>query len=122
MYEEVKHFFADNPKQLELFLVVMEKIQAIGPVKIQVMKSQISFAGHHKFAWVWLPPVWAKNHPEDCIVLTFGLDYQIQHERIEKIVNPYPHRWTHHLIIEKISDLDDLVGGWLIESLAFSNR
>lgn len=122
LYEEVKSFFVDSTIQIELFLAVMDKIQAIGPVKIQVMKSQISFAGRYKFAWVWLPPAWAKNRPEGCIVLSFGLDHHIEHERIAQAANPYPHRWTHHLIIEKQSDLDALVNEWLTESFAFSNR
>lgn len=122
LYEEVKRFFAGKSIQMELFLAVMDKIQAIAPVKIQVMKSQISFAGRYKFAWVWLPPAWAKNRPKDSIVLTFGLNHQIEHERIEKAANPYPGRWTHHLIIEKESDLDALVNEWLTKSYAFSNR
>lgn len=122
LYEEVKRFFADNSIQIELFLAVMNKIQAIGPVKIQVMKSQISFAGRHKFAWVWLRPACAKNRPKKCIVLTFGLNHHIEHERIVEAVNPYPHRWTHHLIIENVSDLDALISEWLTESYGFSNR
>ncbi|MEN6389278.1 MAG: DUF5655 domain-containing protein [Syntrophomonas sp.] len=122
LYEEVKHFFADNSVQVELFLAVMDTIKAIGSAKIQVIKSQISFAGRYKFAWVWLPPAWAKNRPENCIALTFGVDHHIEHEFIAKAVNPYPHRWTHHLIIEKESDLDCLVIEWLTESYAFSNR
>jgi hypothetical protein len=50
----VEGYFAGRPEPLALFHVVREYIESIGPVKMEAMKSQISFGTRTKFAWVWL--------------------------------------------------------------------
>jgi len=54
------------------------------------------------------------------IVLTFGLGRRIEHERITQVVEPYPGRWTHHVIIENEADLDQDVRGWLRDAYYYS--
>ncbi len=89
---------------------------------MEAMKSQISFGTENKFAWVWLPQPWDKKRPENSIILTFGLRRRIEHERIAQAVEPYPGRWTHHVIIENEADLDQDVRGWLRDAYIFSQR
>jgi hypothetical protein len=116
----VEDLFAGKAESLELFHAVRLYIESLGPVKTEAMKSQISFGTRTKFAWVWLPPSWAKNRSENSIILTFGLRRHVEHERIVQAVEPRPGRWTHHVIIEKQADLDEDVRAWLREAHAFS--
>lgn len=118
----VEGLFAGRAESLALFHSVREFIESLGPVKIEAMKSQISFGTETKFAWVWLPRPWDKKRPENSIVLTFGLGRHIEHERVAQAVEPYPGRWTHHVIIEKEADLDEDVRGWLHEAYDFSRK
>lgn len=121
--KDVEDFFFEKPLQLNLFKAVEKLIDSIGPVTIEVSKSQISFGTKTKFAWVWLPPFWSNNRPENCIVLTFGAEKQIEgEEQIVEVVEPYPGRFTHHIIIESESDLTPEVYHWLCESYDFSQK
>src|SRR5688572_17557631 len=92
--------FENNEKKWALYQVLKEFITSLGDIVVTPTKSQIAFGAKRKFAWVWLPPAWAKNRPKDSIVLTFGLDHRIEHSAIVEVVNPYPHRWVHHVIIQ----------------------
>jgi L-lactate permease len=82
------------------------------------MKTQISLGVITKFAWVWLPQTWTKNRSENSITLTFDVNRRIKHDRIEAAVEPWPGRWTYHVIIKKESDIDENVKAWLQEAYA----
>ena len=118
----VEAYFEGYPQQAQLFQVVRDMIQSLGPVKVEVMKSGISFATRFKFAWVWLPQRYELQQPPGSLVLSFGLDQRIEHARIKEVANPYPQRWTHHLIINTRDDLDDTLRGWLAQAYGFSTR
>lgn len=120
MYKDkVETFFCNQAKQISLFYAVENLISSIGAVKIEVKKSQISFGTKTKFAWVWTPREWGKR-PENSIVLTFGVSRHIGNEQIVQTVEPYPGRWTHHMIIQDKSDLNDDILQWLREAYTFS--
>ena len=57
-----------------------------------------------------------KKREENSITLTFDLKRRIDDARIEEVVEPGPGRFTHHVIIEKESDLDDHMQAWLREA------
>jgi hypothetical protein len=116
----VEGFFTGRTVSMALFHIVRLYIESLGPVRMEAMKSQISFGTRTKFAWVWLPPPWAKNRPENSIVLTFGLRRHVEHKRIVQAVEPRPGRWTHHVIIDKEADLDEDVRAWLREAYDLS--
>jgi hypothetical protein len=116
----VEGLFAGKTESLKLFHVVQKYIESLGPVRMEAMKSQISFGTRTKFAWVWLPPSWSKSRPENSIVITFGLRRHVEHERIVQAVEPRSGRWTHHVIIEKEADLDEAVRAWLREAYVLS--
>lgn len=116
----VEGLFAGRPVSMALFHALRLYIESLGPVRMEAMKSQISFGTRTKFAWVWLPMPWAKNRPENSIVLTFGLRRHVEHERIVQAVEPRPGRWTHHVIIEEQADLDEDVRAWLREAYDLS--
>lgn len=51
---------------------------------------------------------------------TFGLAYRKESPRIAIATEPYPHRWTHHVLVERPGDIDDELMDWIGESRAFS--
>ena len=119
--EKVNKFFNQMEKPISLFSVVERMISGIGPVTVTIKKSQISFGTKRKFAWVWLPRPWDRR-PENSIVLTFGLARQLEDKQIVQAVEPYPGRWTHHVIIREECDLNENVRGWLCEAYHSSQK
>jgi hypothetical protein len=110
--------FAGRPGALALFQAVRQEIESVGPVTMEVTKTQVSFGRERKFAWVWLPQLWIKKRPDESITLTFDLPGRVDHARIASAVQPRPGRWTHHVLIDKESDLDDDVHKWLRRAYA----
>ncbi len=124
---DVARFFAGYPQQLDSFNAIAQLIDRIGPAKIEVKKSQISWGTRYKFAWVWLPLRFSTvptrhSRPIGSLVLTFALDRLVKHERVVETVNPKPNRWTHHLIVSRPGDVDRSVEEWLTEAYHFSQR
>ncbi len=121
MDTEILHFFEKMPEAIPLYEAVKNKILGnMENVNIKVQKSQISFFTNKSFAYVWLPIRKMKNRPNVYIILTFGLNYQIQSHRILESVEPYPNRWTHHIIIQNTSEIDDEIMGWLRQAYKLS--
>jgi predicted transport protein len=118
----VEGFFAGRPEAFRLFEALRKEIEALGQVKMEVMKTQVSFGAKRKFAWVWLPQMWVRKRPETSITLTFCLDREVRHPRIAEAVEPSPGKWTHHVLIDRIEDIDDEVREWLKEAYDFGNR
>ncbi len=115
----IEGFFEGRHESLRLFHHVREYIETLGPVKMEVMKTQVSFSAGRKFVWIWLPQMWVRR-PEATITLTFDLPHRVEHPRIKQSVEPRAGFWTHHLIIEKEADLDGDVRRWLDEAYAFA--
>jgi hypothetical protein len=115
----VEGLFSGRPGALALFQAVQRAIESIGPVTVEAMKTQVAFGAKTKFAWVWLPQLWTKKRPENSITLTFDAGRHIIHDRIVQAVEPRPGHWTHHVVIESESDLDEEVGEWLREAYTF---
>jgi hypothetical protein len=112
--------FHGKPVQLRLYHHVREFIASLGPVTIDVLKTQVSFGRKRKFAWVWLPMDWDKRRPPTSIVVSFSLGERINDPRIAQVVELAPGRWMHHVIIEMESDLSEDVKGWLKQAFGFA--
>ena len=41
--------------------------------------------------------------------------------RIDAVVEPYPGRWTHYVLISGIEEIDDKLIGWVKEDVTFSD-
>lgn len=119
---EIENYFAGYPEQMIIFGAIQTMMAGIGPVKVEVMKSGISFGTSRKFAWVWLPQKYELKQPEGSLVLSFGLDRMIEDPIIKQVVNPYRQRWTHHVVISTAADLDETLRDWLSEAYRFSTR
>ena len=118
--KEIEVFFAGKPEAKALFMAVERKIQVIGPAIIKVSKTQISFATRTQFAWVWMPLPTDRKRPLHSLVLSFGCGRRIVNDQIVEAIEPYPGRWTHHVIIAEAADLTSAVDAWIREAYRFS--
>ena len=58
--------------------------------------------------------------PNPYLVITFGLDRKVESPRIDVATEPYPNRWTHHLLISKAEEIDGELIAWVKEAAAFA--
>lgn len=93
----------------------------VDDVHIRVQKTQITFANRHNFAFVsFLPARPAKLRPQCYITVSFGLRRREESPRIDAASEPYPQRWTHHVLISSQEEIDDELMGWIREAAVFS--
>ena len=118
---QVGSFFAQMPQAIPLYQAFAEKISAVYPdVQIKVQKSQISFTNRHPFAFIWLPVRKVKDRPDVYMIVSFGLSRRIDSPRIVEAVEPYPHRWTHHIIVQDPGEIDAELMEWIKESYNYT--
>lgn len=122
--DNVLFFFDRHMDALPLYEAFESRVmEEIENVRIKVQKSQISFYNRHLFACVSFAKIRKKRDcPADYIVVTFGLSHKLESPRIEIATEPYPNRWTHHLLISDIAEIDDELLLWIKEAAAFSDR
>ena len=115
-------FFDEKPAALPLYEAFAKRLLAeIDNVTVKVQKTQISFSNKHNFAFVSLLSIRkVKARPETWITVTFGLQYKKESPRIDVASEPYPNRWTHHMLISSVDEIDDELIGWIKEAAAFS--
>ena len=124
MEQDVLYFFDGKPEALPLYEAFEQKVfSEVDGVKVKVQKTQIAFSNRYNFAFVsFLPVRKAKERPKVYIVVTFGLGYCVESPRIDAAVEPYPGRWTHHVLIAGTGEIDDELMGWVKEAAAFSDQ
>lgn len=116
-------FFDKHMDAVSLYETLENRIlKEIENVQIKVQKSQISFYNKHLFACVSFARVRKKKDcPASYIVVTFGLDHKLESPRVEIATEPYPNRWTHHLLVADTEEIDDELMAWIREAAIFSN-
>lgn len=122
MNQDILLFFDKHPEALPLYEALEERILAeLRDVKIKVQKTQITFSNKRNFAFVsFLPVRKAGERPDIYIAVTFGLSYRKESPRIDAATEPYPNRWTHHMLISQTEEIDDELMGWIEEAAVFS--
>ncbi len=114
---DVLFFFDGKPDKLALYESLVNKLtKAVPEFTIKVQKSQISFYNRHLFAMVSLP----RWRAEGGIVVSFGLSHRLDSPRVPVATEPYPNRWTHHVPVTDVAQLDDELLEWLREAYDFS--
>lgn len=111
----VEGFFEGQPKALRLFEAVRTAIEAIGPAEIRVTKSQVAFRRRKNFALVWRPEQYLKR-PAAPLVLTLSFRERKPSARWKEITEAAPGRYSHHLELYKVKEVDAEVRGWLREA------
>ena len=91
-------------------------------VKKRVQKTQITFDNRHVFACVSFARVKRKAElPKGYMVITLGFPASLSSERIAAKTEPYPGRWTHHIVVSKPEDLDEELFSWVREAYDFAD-
>lgn len=124
MSEEVLYFFDKHPDAFPLYETFEDKVRTIvSDVRIKVQKTQISFYNKHMFACVSFARVRKKKDcPENFIVVTLSLNHKLESPRVDIATEPYPNRWTHHLLISDMSEIDEELMEWVEEAAEFAAR
>ena len=87
-------FFNTKPKALPLYAALAERMLAAFPnVTVEIKKF---------------------------IIVSFGLSHRLDSPRIHMAVEPYPNRWTHHVIVASVEEINDELMGWLAEAHDFA--
>ena len=58
--------------------------------------------------------------PDSYIVITLGLPYPLESDRVAVKAEPYPGRWTTHIVVGAIEELDDELFVWIRQAYNFS--
>ena len=91
-------------------------------VNKRVQKTQITFFNRHVFACISFAKVKRKAEmPKDYLVLTLGLPVPLDSERVAVKTEPYPGRWTHHIVISRPDELDEELLSWIRESYDYAD-
>ena len=122
MGPDILFFFNRDPAALPLYEAFETRVLAeIDNVTIRVQKTQITYTNPRVFAAVSFLPVRRKaQRPEHYITVTLGLNRRLDSPRVDAASEPYPTRWTHHLLISSGEEIDDELMTWVREAAAFS--
>jgi hypothetical protein len=111
---EVDAFFADRPASRALFDAVRACVEGIGPVDLRASKSQVAFRRRVAFAYAWVPGDYVRSDVP--LVLTVALRRRDASPRWKEVVEPRPGRFTHHLELRDVAEVDEAVRTWLEEA------
>ena len=115
-------FFDQHMDILPLYQAFEELLFDSFPVvNKRVQKTQITFSNRHVFACVSFARVKRKAElPMRFIVITLGLPAPLDSERVAVKTEPYPGRWTHHIVVNKPEELDKELLSWVREAYDFA--
>lgn len=121
MTDEELIFFQRMPEMLPVYEKLRGLLAAAYPdMGLKVTKTQISLRNRYVFAAVSLPWRKLKGWPGKYVLVSFGLGRKLEDPRIIQAVEPYPGRWTHHVLLEKPEDVDGQLMDWLDQAYGFS--
>lgn len=122
MDSDILFFFDGRPGALALYETFERRVlRELEDVHIKVQKTQITFSNRRGFAFVsFLPARRAKDRPKTFITVTFGLHRRENSPRIDQASEPYPGRWTHHMVIGNPEEIDDELMAWVKEAYDFA--
>lgn len=114
--------FAKVPGAYELYEALAEKLrQRLPGMWEKVGRTEVAFYLGHRFGSASLLAVRRKaERPDPYLTVSFGLAYPLDSPRVDAKTEPYPNRWTHHLIVGSAEELDGELLGWLEEAAAFA--
>lgn len=90
---------------------------------MRVQKTQITFSNRYIFACVSFARVKRKAElPDPYLVITLGLSYPLESDRVAVKTEPYPGRWTTHIVVSDPSELDGAFWGWVDQAYDFAQN
>jgi len=118
MDADVYLFFAGRPRALELYEALLARLEErSGPARERVRRTQVSLYDRRVFACVSLP----RRKADGGLVLSVGLPYKLEEDRVFAAAEGYPGRWTNHIALSGPDDLDEGLLALLDEARAFAD-
>lgn len=117
-------FFNRHPAALGLYEELERWLQAAFPeMQKRVQKTQISFYQRYTFACVSFARVKKKAElTEPWLTFTLGLPTPLDSPRAAVQSQPYPGRWTVHILLHDPGELDAELLTWTKQAYAFSQQ
>ena len=117
-------FFDKHPDALALYEAFTDAVTTMYPdTEIRVQKTQISFYDVHMFACASFTRVKKKKElPDPYLVITLGMPYPLESPRVAVKTEPYPGRWTTHIVVGEVGDIDDELLSWVREAHDFAKN
>ena len=117
-------FFEGHQDTFDLFETFEEYLYNTFPViRKRVQKTQISYSNRCIFTCISFARVKRKAElPDGYLVLTIGLSAPLNSHRIVQKTEPYPGRWTHHIVISRPEELDEELISWIREAYDFADK
>ena len=120
-WQDVLFFFDGKPWALPLYEALFTRMEEAFPeASVKVQKSQISFYSRHLFAAASLPLRRKKTWPAESLMVTLGLPEKLESSRIAVATEPYPGRWTHHILVTAPEEIDGELLAWLRQAYEFA--
>ena len=96
-------------------------LKAYPDAQIRVQKTQITFYAPRVFACASLLRARRKAElPNPWITVTLGLPYRLESPRTAVCTEPYPGRWTTHIVIGSAEEIDGELLHWVGEAYDFA--
>lgn len=107
---ETLAFFERDPSAMALYEAFRGELLARWPAaKVKFARTQISFADGVGFAFVSHPP----RRAPGAILVSLGLRGPLESPRVFAQTEPYPARWTVHILVRGKNEIDGELLGWL---------
>lgn len=121
---DVLMFFDRKPAALLLYEAFAGEMAARFPeTRVRVQKTQITFSNRRVYACVSFLRVKRKSElPVSWFTLTLGLPDALESPRVAAKAEPYPGRWTTHIVLSDPSELDTELLAWVEQAHAFAER
>lgn len=91
---------------------VFRVVMRVGDATVRTGKSQIAFRRRRVFAAIWRPGRYLRGRTAP-LVLTVYLPLHDPSPRWKEVVQPTPGRYTHHLELWNVAQVDGEVEAWL---------
>lgn len=120
---ETLFFFDAHPRALPLCLAFEDRLYAEFPqTQKRVQKTPITYFVRHVFACLSFARVRKRSDlPDPWIVITLGLPGALASERVASQTEVYRGRWTVHIVIGDVSEIDGELFSWVRAAYEFAN-
>ena len=122
--QDAMMFFETNPAAFPLYEAFEAALLRHFPqTTIRVQKTQITFSARRVYACVSFLRVRKKAElPSPYLVITLGLPYPLASGRVAAKTEPYPGRWTTHIVVGTVEEIDGELLGWVQQAYDFSQH
>ena len=115
-------FFDPVPGAYAIYRAFADAVLAAYPEsQIKVQKTQITFYNPRVFACASLLHARRKAElPKPWLTVTLGLPYRLESPRAAICTEPYPGRWTTHIVLGSVEEIDSELLRWVDEAYHFA--